>query len=184
MDKSNLNHESNVSNDMSYDFVRQLVQSQNKIYAYILTLVPNWNDAEDILQDTVELLWRKYGKCNDIENFSTLGISIAKNLVFTYYRNKKKQECFLEQHAIENIAAHAEQITSESDDRIKILRKCLGKLSDRDSELIKLRYEKGMKIKNVAEISNRSVAALYKAMGRVHDAIMKCIKSGISREGA
>ena len=182
MDNLKENQDSNIFQDKSYDFVRQLVQSQNKIYAFILTLVPNWTEADDILQDTVEILWRKYRESKDLENFTTLGIGIAKNLVYTYYRKKKKQECFLEQDALESIASYSEEISTQSEDRVRILRKCLGKLSERDKELIRLRYEEGMKIKNVAEISNRSVAALYKALGRVHDAIMKCVKSGLLRE--
>ena len=179
MDNFKENLDSNTSKGISYDFVRKLVQSQNRIYAFILTLVPNWAEAEDILQDTVEILWSKYSNSKELDNFTSLGIGIAKNLVYTYYRNKKKQECLLEQEALDNIASYAEKLTSESEDRVQILRKCLRKLPEKDMELIRLRYEEGMKIKNVAEISNRSVAAMYKALGRIHDAIMKCVKSGL-----
>ncbi len=174
--------DSNTSQSINYDFVRKLVQSQNRIYAFILTLVPNWAEAEDILQDTVEILWSKYSKSKELDNFTALGIGIARNLVYSYYREKKKQEFLLEQEALDNIASYSESISQESEDRVRILRKCLRKLSEKDMELIRLRYEEGMKIKNVAEISNRSVAALYKALGRVHDAILKCVKSGLVRE--
>ena len=183
MHKVSENNDINDINDsISYDFVRQLVQCQNRIYSYILTLVPNWSDADDILQDTIEVMWRKYGEQEDIENFTSLGISISRNIVFSYYRNKKQRETSLEQTALENIADFAAELSVENDERIKVLRSCLTKLSNRDMELIRLRYEENMNVKKVAEVSNRSVYGLYKALGRIHDAIMKCVRSGMAME--
>lgn len=34
------------------EFVRLLTQHQRRVYAYILGIVPNWNDADEILQET------------------------------------------------------------------------------------------------------------------------------------
>jgi len=167
---------------LSNDFVRQLVQSQNKIHAYILALVPDWNDADDILQDTAEIMWRKYGNNVKIDNFAALGMSVARNLIFSHFRNKKKHECLLQDDILENIAEYAQELSSYADDRVNVLRGCLAKLNGKDKELIRLRYEEGLNVKSVAQVSNRSVDGLYKSLGRIHDAIMRCVRSGLARE--
>lgn len=169
-------------NEPGSGFVRQLMQSQNQIYSFILTLVPNWSDADDIMQDTAEVLWRKYGQDIQIENFTGLGIRVAQNLIFNYYRKKKRQEWFLEEQALEDIAQYAERLTGDADSRIRMLHQCLKKLANPDKELIRLRYEEGLKVKTIANVSKRSEDGLYKALGRIHEAIMRCIKRGLALE--
>ena len=41
-------------------FLRLLMSSREKVYAYILSHVHNSNDAEDIMQDAITVMWRKY----------------------------------------------------------------------------------------------------------------------------
>lgn len=172
------------SRNSGYSFVRQLTQNQNQIYSFILTMVPNWSDAEDILQDTTEILWRKYGQNVQIDNFSALGMQISKNLVYAYYRKKKRQERFLEEDALEDIAIYAKQLNADTENRVRLLHKCLSKLPNRDSELIRLRYEEGLKVKKIAEVVRRPVGGLYKALGRIHDVIMRCIKRSLAIENS
>ncbi len=182
MEKLNSKTSNELQSQLSIDFVRQLVQSQNKIYAFILTMVSNWNDADDILQDTVEVLWRKYGNDIKIDNFAALGISVARNIIYAHYRNKKKQECLLQGDTLENIADYAQELNSYTDQRITTLRNCLTKLTSKDKELIRLRYEEGLNIKSLAQVANRSVDGLYKSLGRIHDSIMRCVRSSLAQE--
>ena len=41
-------------------FMALLVPNQRRIHAYILYLVPNSSDAEDILQETLAEIWNKF----------------------------------------------------------------------------------------------------------------------------
>jgi RNA polymerase sigma-70 factor, ECF subfamily len=164
------------------DFVYQLSQSQNQIFSYILTLVPNWSDAEDILQDTSVTMWNKYGCHQKIEYFTTLGIHVAQNLIRQYYRKKKTQDRFLDDDVLEQIAVHAGEISPDIDSRIRLLHVCLSKLSSSDMELVRYRYESGYTIKQIANISNRSASGMYKVIGRIHDTILRCIRRRLALE--
>lgn len=182
MDVSRRTGQSGSCGDPGSDFVRQLMQSQNQIYSYILTMVPNWSDAEDILQDTSEILWRKYGQGEKIEYFAALGIKVAQNLIYQYYRQKKQQDRLLTEEAFEDLAAYAGQLSSEADRRVRMLHTCLSKLPGRDMELIRLRYESGYTVRKMAEVTNRSAEGLYKVMGRIHDMILRCVRRGLAME--
>lgn len=168
--------------DIGSDFIRKLMQSQNQIYSYILALAPNWSDADDILQDTCEIIWRKYGKDTHVQNFTALGIGIARNLIYAYYRKKKRKEWILEESILEEVAGYAEDLSKDSDRRIHLLRKCLSKLQKRDMQLIKLRYETNLKVNKIAEMCNRSASGLYKSLARIHDALLRCVKNGLIAE--
>ena len=45
-------------------FVRLLARYQGQIYAYILSIVGNYNDSDDIFQETSSKLWEMFGQCN------------------------------------------------------------------------------------------------------------------------
>ena len=42
------------------EFVRLLMAHERQIFTYILTLLPHVADAEDVLQETSIVLWRKF----------------------------------------------------------------------------------------------------------------------------
>jgi RNA polymerase sigma-70 factor (ECF subfamily) len=65
------------NNSDNKDFLRLLMANQNRIYAFILTLVPNWSDADDIMQEAAETMWSKFQQSQPINNFSAWGIKIA-----------------------------------------------------------------------------------------------------------
>jgi RNA polymerase sigma-70 factor (ECF subfamily) len=54
---------------------------------------------------------------------------------------------------------------------------CYAKLSPRDQHLIELRYQEGATVKSVAERLQRSVDAVYKALNRIHTALLDCVIS-------
>ena len=41
-------------------FVERFVRSQDRIYAYVVTLLPNRADAEEVFQQTSLALWKKW----------------------------------------------------------------------------------------------------------------------------
>jgi RNA polymerase sigma-70 factor (ECF subfamily) len=45
-----------------HDFGRLFVRYQSRIYGFIRSLVVHRDDAEDLLQETASVLWRKFGE--------------------------------------------------------------------------------------------------------------------------
>ncbi len=43
----------------SKDFIRLLLANERRIYAFILSMLPDLTDAEDVLQETSLVLWEK-----------------------------------------------------------------------------------------------------------------------------
>ncbi|NLK41754.1 MAG: RNA polymerase subunit sigma-70, partial [Planctomycetes bacterium] len=46
----------------SCEFVQLFLMSQRRIYGYVMTLVPNVSDADDIVQETASVMWTKFGE--------------------------------------------------------------------------------------------------------------------------
>ncbi len=143
-----------INNDSVHDFVRLYSSNARRLYGYILCLVPNWSDAEDLLQDTASIMWSKFAEFTPGTDFTRWACRIARLVVADYYRKKKirHRELRLNSELMESIA----QVAQSSDllcgdDWIDALQQCLAKLRERDHRLIRWRYEADSSIRNIAE---------------------------------
>ena len=51
------------------DFMRLVMQHDRQWKAYVVSLVPNWADADDILQDTKLELWERFAEYDPAGDF-------------------------------------------------------------------------------------------------------------------
>jgi RNA polymerase sigma-70 factor (ECF subfamily) len=162
--------------DNKDNFFQFYLQNQNRLYAYILMLVPNSSDADDILQQTSSIMWEKFDTYNLDASFGAWASSIAKYVIFNHYKKKRRSHVIFKDEMLEIIAENAIASTRDTDERLTLLKVCVEKLSSNDRKLIKIRYEQGLKIKDIAERVGRPVQGFYKTMNRIHNLLLNCIR--------
>ena len=156
---------------------------QNKIYAYILTFVPNGTDADDIMQETVTVAWEKFETFQLGTNFGLWIKKIAHLKILEYRHKRRTLRVIFSDDLVRIMAEYAEDTLEQADSRLEALRTCLKRLRPDDRHLLRRRYEEGISIKRIAEQAERSVQGLYKVMVRIHDQLRKCVHtSSLSRE--
>ncbi len=163
-------------------FLHLYGSNQKRIYAFILTLVSNWDDADDLMQATIGLMWQKFGEYELGTNFSAWGIRIARYKVMEYYRKQSRSRINFSNDVLEAVMSRAEQVNESADKRLLALNKCMSKLTQRDQELVGIRYAEGMTMKSLSQRVGRPVHGLYKAMGRIHNTLMLCVRKTVTAE--
>ncbi len=161
-------------------FVNQLTVCQHRIYGFILTLVPNWSDADDLMQETTEVMWRKYQEAGQINNFCAWGKGIARNKVMNFYAKKKRERMLFDQNLLEDVVERERKTSSYAELRLHALQNCLRKLKSNDLHLIQVLYGQDITIKKLAEEIKRPVQGLYKAMARIHHSLLQCVRRTLS----
>src|SRR5262245_41559176 len=58
-------------------FLRLFLKNERRLYAYVLTLLPNRTDAEDVLQEATLVLWDKFDDEHPPDDFAAWGCRIA-----------------------------------------------------------------------------------------------------------
>lgn len=182
--KQQLNEGGDRSAETSREFVRLLTANQHRVYAFILTLVPDWSVAEDILQDTSEVMWVKYAQVRPVTDFTAWAIRIAHNKVLNYLTKKTNTRVLFSSELLEEVAQRAELACGQMDERLAALRQCVAKLSDFDRSLIRLRYENNQTIKQIAQEAGRPIHGMYKRMMRIHEALIRCIRYRMTMEAS
>jgi RNA polymerase sigma-70 factor, ECF subfamily len=164
------------------EFLRLLMANQRRIYAFILTMVPNHGDAEDLFQETVLLMWSKFDTFTPGTSFAAWGYTVARYQILSVRKRHSVRGALFSQAAAELLQNESERFIEQTDSRVQALRQCIDKLSPKDYELIRMHYGDEVTIKSIAQHMGRSVQGIYKRIARIHDALLRCVRKSLSEE--
>lgn len=159
----------------SVHFFRLYNSAQKRIYAYLLMLVHNHNDAEDLLQETASILWEQFDKYDKGESFAAWAVGIARNKALDFLKSKRMTRPLLNDDFYSDVSRLAESECHNTDNRLAALRNCIKKMSAQNQRLIHLRFEKGIPVKKISQMSEHSAEVIYKKMSRIYSALHHCI---------
>src|SRR5262245_8265994 len=76
--------------DREEQFLQLFLANERRIYAFILALVPVWSDADDLLQETSAVLWRKLDEFQPGSDFVAWALKIARFEVLNYRKRQSR----------------------------------------------------------------------------------------------
>jgi RNA polymerase sigma-70 factor (ECF subfamily) len=163
-------------------FVVLITKHQRRIFQYILSLHPSLQEAEDILQETNLVLWKKLHSFEPGTNFLAWAMRIAHFEVLKLRRGRIKQKVsFLDDELIEQLGAEIAERPSYLDAVREALEGCLTRLRPSDRLLISRRYAEGDSGENLAFLMGRPRNSVYKSIGRIRRILLECITRSIAR---
>ncbi len=183
-----MNEDSNPSDQQGSNtqpemFLKLLLSNETRIYSYILTLVPNYTNADEIMQETSGIMWRKFHDFKPGTNFVSWGIRIAHYQILDFRRQQSKAKVIYDNGLFERIAPITEEKNKQHNKRIDALRHCLAKLKEQQLKLIQLRYSEGIKPKDISDRLGLSIHSVYKSLSRIHGQLSLCVKKVLATEG-
>jgi RNA polymerase sigma-70 factor (ECF subfamily) len=166
--------------------VSLLATHQRRILAYIHSLVPNPHDADDLLQETCEIICEKFDDFRPGTDFLAWAFRIAHWRVRAARTSFARSKVLFNDDVLEAVAKTAASLHRETDPRQDALEVCIKKLPERDRVLILSRYQEGATIEQAAERSGRSLEAAYKALSRTRKLLLDCVNNrlGLAPAGA
>ncbi len=162
-------------------FLDLLMANQHRIYAYILSRVPRLADADDLMQETTTLMWRKYEQFTPGTDFVAWGNAIAHFRILKYLE-ARPAHCPLDPDTAEAVGNDSDKMIQELHDRLVALKTCIEKLKENDRYLVQMRYEQDVTVKNIAERFGKSVQGIYQALSRIHEMLMRCVRRTLAEE--
>lgn len=166
----------------SGEFVRLFAQHQRGIHSYICSLAPSRSDADDVMQETSLVLWRKWDEFDRSRDFLRWACGIAFKEVLKVRRKAATSRCYFNEALLEQIAAEAVRQSEDLELRHIALIGCMKKLTPRDRELIERRYQSKTTARQVAGDLGRSSSTVYKALMRIRSSLLGCIERSLAQE--
>jgi len=159
------------------DFLRLFMRHQHEIYAYILALVPNVHDADDLFQDGMTVMWKKFDQFKPGTNFAAWGIQTMRFEILTYRRKlARSKRVLIEDSLFEVLMDRIPSVQDEAALRIEALRKCLTLLDDRAKRIIRMRYELNIPMEEIASYLKVSRRHIYHVFGQISGMLLRCMR--------
>jgi len=168
----------------SAEFVTQITRSQRQLHAFILSMVWNPADADDVLQQTNLVLWEKAAEFDGSRPFLPWAMRFAQlqTLAWLKQRQRQQQRFVFDGDLARLLADEAAADEPAFEARRHALALCLQKLRPEQRELIARRYEPEASVKALAEAGGTTPKAVSDRLRRIRRTLLDCIEQTLREE--
>lgn len=152
-----------------------LARHERLIGAYVMTMVPNPTDADDILQDAKVVMWRNFSQFQPGSNFAAWARKVAFHQVLAFRKRKHRDRLDFSDEFLNTVAEELETSAPHLEKRERALNDCMAKLPGDHREVVLLRYHQGLELEEMASRLKRTTTALYRLLSRVRHVLHGCV---------
>lgn len=170
------------SSDGRERFLELLARHEAQLLGFLCAIVPGFQDAEDVFQQTVLTMWQKFDEFEPGSNFVAWGCRIGRNKAMNLLRSRRMS--YLDEDVIDLLVARqSDQQPEERQARRRALAGCLRKLDEQDRELVEAAYTRERTIKILASELGRSAGGVYNSLARIRTTLYRCVSATLAKEG-
>ena len=155
-------------------------ENEAMLMTYLRAAVRNQTAAEDLFQETMLVAWRKLHEYDRSCPFGPWVRGIAAKLIMAHFRKAKSDLMITGCDTLEYLSRQIEHIHERSGDtweqKIDALKHCIEALSDKNREIIELRYFKHQPASRISEITTVSLEAVRKRLQRARAQLLDCLR--------
>ena len=172
------------SDDAATDaFVTHLMEHRHRLYAFIAKQLVRPEDVEDVFQRTSLVLWKKMDQFDTDGSFFHWACGIAFNEVRNFLTVQRRSRLHFDAELVALLAEEAKEEEELSEARLRALRTCMMRLSERQQEILRWCYSGTTSMTNIAASLGRERGALYKQVARLREKRLDCIRIRLAQEG-
>jgi RNA polymerase sigma-70 factor (ECF subfamily) len=159
---------------------RELLRNRESLFAFILALVRDFNEAEELFQEISLRILERAGDFEPGTNFGAWAREFARRTLRETRRTRAR--LVLTDKALDGVAAGFEAIAETAMLRKGALDHCLGQLDADARRLVDLRYDEGLSMETLAARTSRKAVAVQVALSRIRSRLAACVRSRLAGE--
>jgi len=149
-----------------------ILRYQHRLFRYLVRVVQDPVTAEDLFQQTWLLVLEKIGRYDARRSFEPWLFSVAHNLAIDFLRRRRGESLDWDN---DSGALAGDRFASPGPDalerlldfeRMSLLAACLGELPAIHREVLTLRFEEGMKLEEIADVSGVPLSTVKSRLQR------------------
>ena len=158
------------------EFAAQYAACERQLRAFVHSIHPFAADVDDILQETLSVLWEKFAEFDPERPFFSWACGFAYRKTLEHRRREARHRKVFSEETIEALKRVSESVPEERVRRETVLSSCLEALGAKDRGLIENRYAGEQSLKELAEQAGTSANALYKRLQRIRFILGECVE--------
>lgn len=161
--------------------ISELTRAQTSLFAYILALLPDHAQAEEVLQETNITIWRKASEFEEGTDFLAWSCKIAYFHVLSHRRRLARDRHVFSDELLDYLAERNSQ-RADVRERQQALRACLASLPEEQLQLVRKRYQQGGSVQQLAAELGKTVGAVSQSLYRTRASLLACIQTRLGAE--
>jgi len=170
--------------DRMQEFLRLFTSHELRLRAFAMSMISNYADAEDVLQEANLVLWKRFDQFEAGTTFMSWAGRVVYLVALEHRRKLQRSKVqFGEEFfkAVANVAVR-DDVASIMGEHEHALGDCISKLKAEHQEMLRARYADGISVEQMSGMFNRSVEAIYKVLSRTRRVLHDCVSFKIRRE--
>jgi len=164
-------------------FMQLWTVAQPAVTGYINALVRDPAVAQDVLQETVLVLFRRFDDYDPSRPFLAWALGVARFQVLGVRRDQARCRIIFDSELMEQFTEQWAEASPASDWRAWALQECLGKLPARSSEMLRWRYFEELTADEIAARLKSKGPTIRVMLQRIRDQLRSCVERRILSEG-
>lgn len=163
------------------EFSRELEAIMPPLRGYVMSLIPDVNACEDVVQETHLFLWEKREDFEVGSSFKSWAYKVAyfKAMAARRDYSRERQRILFSEDTILRIASCAEEVANDGCERMEQLRHCLAQLKPEEQQLLQYKYLERGCLTELAETTGKSPNSLHKSISRLRLKLKNCIDKNL-----
>jgi len=159
----------------SEKFVKALTRVQGILRPYVIGHIPDFYEAEDLLQEISLALWEGRDRFEEIEDFGAWAMGVARNKVLHARRTKARSKLFFMDALEEQFGESVQRVAPEMEEIRHNLEKCIGKLKPDYRRMVEMKYREQKSSSDIAQAFGKTRNAIFIMFYRIRHILEVCM---------
>lgn len=164
-------------------FINLLTNHYCRLHSFVLCMVPNKADADDVMQETTLLMWEKFNEFEPGTDFFAWAKAIARYRILNLRKRKARSHCQLDENVLELLQSDRESYDDQVDKKLDALRSCIRKLSKDHRTILQFKYSAEIPARMIAKQTGMPLHTLYRKLSNLHAILLSCVRREMQFEG-
>ena len=158
------------------EFMAQFVRVERPIRALLLAATGDMNLVDDLMQNVAVALWKKWPEYDPDRPFRGWALGVARIEILRWRRCAARKRMVLDIQLLDQLIGAADRVAEEADQRLPVLAACLDQVRGEAKEVLNLKYNGGLRSRQIAEKIGKGVGAVEMILTRTRRALRECVK--------
>jgi RNA polymerase sigma-70 factor (ECF subfamily) len=158
------------------ELVRLLNGAHALLLRYVMSLVANRHDAEDVMQRASVVMWRRFDTFETGTDFIAWATTVAFYEVRNFQRATGRSRLEFDDDLMQTLAAERAQQVRQWSPRLDALEICVEKLEPAQRALVEAIYTEGIEVAEMARQQGRAAQTIYNQLNFIRRALAVCVQ--------
>ena len=161
----------------SDEFLQLITEFQGRLFGFVLVMLGDVDQANEVLQETNLVLWRKSDEFEPGSDFKAWSFRVAQFQVMAFRQRQIRDRLVFSDEVIEQFSRDAAAQDEAYEQRIELLGTCIDSLSERNRDVLCRFYDQGESLDTIAASLKRTANAVGQMLFRIRRSLIQCVSN-------